>query len=43
VCNGGEKEGVKLYIEKLVEELKDTMMMCGAFSLSEITKDMVRR
>lgn len=40
---GGEKEGVKLYIEKLAEELKDTMAMCGAFSLKEITKDMVRR
>lgn len=40
---GGGKEGVKIYIEKLAEELKDTMAMCGAFSLSEITKDMVRR
>ena len=40
---GGEAEGVKLYIEKLVEELKDTMAMCGAFSLKEITKDMVRK
>jgi isopentenyl diphosphate isomerase/L-lactate dehydrogenase-like FMN-dependent dehydrogenase len=40
---GGEKEGVKLYIEKLAEELKDTMAMCGAFSLSEITKDMIRK
>jgi isopentenyl diphosphate isomerase/L-lactate dehydrogenase-like FMN-dependent dehydrogenase len=40
---GGEKAGVKIYIEKLAEELKDTMVMCGAFSLSEITKDMVRR
>ena len=40
---GGEKEGVKVYIEKLAEELKDTMTMCGAFSLSEITKDMVRK
>lgn len=39
---GGEKDGVKIYIEKLAEELKDTMAMCGAFSLSEITKDMVR-
>ena len=38
---GGEKEGVKVYIEKLAEELKDTMAMCGAFSLSEITRDMV--
>ena len=40
---GGEKEGVKIYIEKLAGELKDTMAMCGAFSLSEISKDMVRR
>ncbi|HMM22052.1 MAG TPA: alpha-hydroxy-acid oxidizing protein [Selenomonadales bacterium] len=40
---GGEKEGVRLYIEKLAEELKDTMAMCGAFSLAEITGDMVRR
>lgn len=40
---GGEKEGVKSYIEKLAEELKDTMAMCGAFSLSEITRDMIRR
>ncbi len=40
---GGANEGVKIYIEKLAEELKDTMAMCGAFSLSEITKDMVRR
>lgn len=38
---GGEKEGVKLYIEKLAEELKDAMAMCGAFSLTEITKAMV--
>lgn len=40
---GGEAEGVKLYIEKLGEELKDTMAMCGAFCLKEITKDMVRK
>lgn len=40
---GGDKEGVKIYIEKLGEELKDTMAMCGAFSLSEISRDMVRR
>ncbi len=40
---GGEAEGVKLYIEKLGEELKDTMAMCGAFNLKEITKDMVRK
>jgi isopentenyl diphosphate isomerase/L-lactate dehydrogenase-like FMN-dependent dehydrogenase len=40
---GGEKEGVRIYIEKLAGELQDTMSMCGAFSLAEITKDMVRR
>lgn len=39
---GGEQEGVKLYIEKLAEELKDAMAMCGAFSLQEITRGMVR-
>ena len=38
---GGAEEGVKLYIEKLGAELKDTMQMCGAHSLKEITKDMV--
>ena len=27
---GGGKEGVKVYIEKLAAELKDTMAMCGA-------------
>ena len=40
---GGGKEGVKIYIDKLAEELKETMMMCGAFRLQEITADMVRR
>lgn len=40
---GGEKEGVRIYIEKLAGELKDAMAMCGAFSLAEITRDMVRR
>ncbi|NMC32313.1 MAG: alpha-hydroxy-acid oxidizing protein [Veillonellaceae bacterium] len=40
---GGGKAGVKIYIDKLAEELTETMMMCGAFSLREITADMVRR
>ena len=40
---GGGKDGVKIYIDKLAEELKETMMMCGAFRLQEITADMVRR
>ena len=39
---GGGAEGVGLYIEKLAGELRDTMEMCGAGSLREITRDMVR-
>ena len=39
---GGGEEGVKLYIDKLGAELKDAMQMCGAHSVSEITRDMVR-
>ena len=39
---GGGEEGVKVFTEKFGEELKDTMSMCGAFSLKEITRDMVR-
>lgn len=38
---GGAGEGVALYVEKIATELKDTMAMCGAYELSEITKDMV--
>nr|WP_276008749.1 alpha-hydroxy-acid oxidizing protein [Aequitasia blattaphilus] len=39
---GGAEEGVKLLVDKLGEELKDTMMMCGAYDIAEITRDMVR-
>ena len=39
---GGGAAGVKVYVEKLKAELDDTMAMCGAHSLSEITRDMVR-
>lgn len=39
---GGGAEGVRVYVEKLAGELKDTMAMCGAFTLKEITRDMVR-
>lgn len=39
---GGDKEGVKAYIDKIGSELKDAMQMCGAHSLEEITRDMVR-
>lgn len=39
---GGGEEGVSLLTEKLGEELRDTMAMCGATSLPEISRDMVR-
>ena len=39
---GGGAEGVKCYIDKLAGELADTMQMCGAHTLAEITPDMVR-
>ena len=38
---GGKEEGIKIYTEKIGEELRDTMFMCGAKSLSEITAEMV--
>lgn len=40
---GGGAEGVKELIGRLASELKDTMAMCGAHSLSEISPDMVMR
>lgn len=39
---GNGAEGVATYIEKLAGELADTMSMCGAGSLREITREMVR-
>ena len=38
---GGEAEGAKLLFAKYKAELIDTMTMCGAHSLSEISSDMV--
>ena len=38
---GGGREGVQCYIEKLGAELADTMAMCGAFTLSDISRDMI--
>ncbi len=38
---GGGAEGVKLYVDKLVTELKDTMSMCGASSLEDINRQML--
>ena len=38
---GGGAEGVKVYTDKLGAELVDTMTMCGAHSLDEISRDMI--
>ena len=38
---GGAAEGVQAYIDKIGAELEDTMTMCGAANLKEITRDMV--
>jgi len=38
---GGGTEGVQCYIEKLGAELADTMAMCGAFTLSDISREMI--
>ena len=39
---GGGAEGVKLYTEKIGEELRDTMLMCGAASIKDIERSMIR-
>ena len=39
---GGGTEGIVAYVEKLRAELTDAMYMCGARSLGDITRDMVR-
>lgn len=40
---GGGAEGVQCYIDKIGSELRDTMAMCGAFALSDISRDMIWR
>lgn len=40
---GGGADGLQCYIEKIGAELADTMEMCGAFNLEDITRDMIRR
>ena len=39
---GGGAEGVQLYAEKLMAELKDTMLMTGCSTLEDITMDKIR-
>ncbi len=38
---GGAEEGVKFYTEKIGAELADTMKMCGAAKLSDISEEMI--
>ena len=38
---GGGKEGIKVYADKLGAELTDTMTMCAAHSIDEISRDMI--
>ena len=39
---GAGAEGFKVYMDKIVSELKSTMTMCGAATLADITRDKVR-
>ncbi len=39
---GGGVEGVKAYTDKLQAELADVMSMCGAATLDDINRDMIR-
>ncbi len=39
---GGGDEAVRDYVAKIGGELEDTMMMCGAFTLDQIDRSMVR-
>ena len=41
IYTAGE-EGFKVYMDKIVAELKSTMTMCGAATLRDITRDKVR-
>lgn len=38
---GAKEEGIQVLVDKLGSELEDTMAMCGATTLDEITKDMI--
>ncbi len=39
---GGGQEGIECYLDKIQSELSDTMYMCGAGKISDITSKMVR-
>ncbi len=42
VVYGAQSEGVKIYVQKLKDELIDAMSMCGADSLKDINRSMIR-
>lgn len=39
---GGGQEGMECYFDMLLDELKDTMYMCGARKIPDITRKMIR-
>ena len=39
---GGGVEGFRVYMDKIIGELKSTMTMCGAPTLKDITRDKIR-
>lgn len=39
---GAEKEGVKIFVEKLAGELEDAMQMTGAKTIKDISREMIR-
>ena len=40
---GGQKDGVTALTEKLLGELRDTMKMCGTYTLGEIGRENIRQ
>ena len=38
---GAGEEGYRIYMDKIVSELKSTMTMCGAATLKDITADKI--
>lgn len=40
--HGGREEGIKLYTEKILAELKEVMLMTGCTKLSDITRDKIK-
>lgn len=39
---GGEEEGIKCLVDKIQGELADTMLMCGAQTIADIDRTMIR-